>query len=543
MSKPDAQAENAASKAATELVSLQRQAAGLRVELAALRKAIGEGKLSLGSIRAGLDLQEANEKLVVAALRAQTESEASARALDEVSRSHDVDALTGLPNRNVFFDRLVRASAETRANGQRLAVLFIDLNGFKHVNDAHGHAAGDYVLKQAAQRLVALARPSDTVSRWGGDEFVVLLADTSHSAAAITASRIVEGLTFPVHIGENELWLTASIGGSIYPDDADDADDVRFLVDRADAAMYRAKRRGHGNGGYAFHDNDALAAGYPRAGTDLILKRASGPDLATIHPARYLDLKEANEQLVIAAIGEQELRAAAEKALRRQHEFVAVVAHELRNPLSPILAAAQLLCHAGINEPSASRAQAIIERQVAQMSRLVNDLLDMSRLTTGRFTLEKAPVDLIGIVETAVENCAHLVRARFQALNVSTPQSVMIDGDAARLAQVLSNLLDNASKYTPQGGMINLELKVDEKRVVVTLSDTGIGITAEALPHIFDPFLQDTHAITFNETGLGIGLTVVRELVQAHGGTVTAQSAGRGAGSRFIVILPLPYRW
>lgn len=537
MTEPEVRGPGAISAADAELASLRRQADDLRAELLALRQAVAEAERRLGSLQATDYLQEANEKLVIAALRAQSESETSARAFDEVSKSHDIDALTGLPNRNVFFDRLARASAETKANGQRLAVLFIDLNGFKQVNDTRGHAVGDHVLKQAAQRLVALARVTDTVSRWGGDEFLVLLTDISPGAAAIAASRIVEGLTFPVHIGEDELWLTASVGGSIYPDDADD---IQTLVDRADAAMYRAKRRGHGNGGYAFHNNDALAFDHPRAGTDLIMKRATEFELTTLHPARYLDLKEANEQLVIAAIGEQELRAAAEQALRKQHEFVAVVAHELRNPLSPILAAAQSLGRTGTNGSPAPRAQAIIERQVAQMSRLVNDLLDMSRLTTGRFTLEKEHVDLTGIVEMAIENCRHLVNARAQELTVSKPQSTLnVNGDAARLAQALSNLLDNASKYTPNGGAIDLEVKVDDPSVVITLSDTGIGITAEALPHVFEPFLQDTHAIAFNDVGLGIGLTVVRELITAHGGTVTAQSAGRGSGSCFVVTLPL----
>ncbi|WP_165989435.1 diguanylate cyclase domain-containing protein [Caballeronia sp. SBC1] len=537
---PDETKDDATIAAAIELADLRKQVGETRAELLRLRRAVATAKISLGTLHASDQLREANGKLVIATLQAQSDSDTATRTLGEVSRANEIDALTGLPNRAVLFKRLVRASAEMKAQNRQLAVLFIDLNGFKQVNDTRGHAVGDQVLKRAALCLIASTRATDFVSRYGGDEFLVLLNDISRSDAAIAASRIVEALTFPVRVGDDELWLTASVGISIYPDDAEEAES---LVDCADTAMYRAKRIGQGNGGYAFHVEEPATIEESRARVELTLKRATEFDLAAIQPAHYLDLKEANEQLVIAAIGAQELRAAAEVALKRQNEFLAVVAHELRNPLSPILAAAQSLGRAGTNEPLAPRAQIIIERQVAHMSRLVNDLLDMSRVTTGRFNLERHIVELDQVVAAAIDTCGHVISARSQELTVYRPScELKIDGDAARLTQVLINLLDNASKYTPQGGVIKLVVAVDKTDIVLTLSDTGIGITADALPHVFEPFLQDTHAIAFNNAGLGIGLTVVRELVVAHGGSVTAHSAGSGLGSCFIVTLPVAHQ-
>jgi len=535
---PDAKT-NATITAVIELADLRKQADEVRAELLRLRRAVFDAKINLGTLHASDHLREANGKLVIATLQAQTDSETAARTLGEISRANEIDALTGLPNRVVLFERLFQASADTKRHGRQLAVLFIDLNGFKQVNDSRGHTVGDEVLKRAAQCLLASTRATDTVSRYGGDEFLVLLTDISRADAAIAAGRVIEALTFPVHVGEVELWLSASVGISIYPDDAED---TKSLVERADTAMYRAKRSGRGHGGYAFYAEGAASISDQRAGVDLTLKRAPVFDLSALTPPRYLDLKEANEQLVIAAIGAQELRAAAEKIIVRQNHFLAVIAHELRSPLSAILAAAQSLVQAGTSEQVMSRVRGIIERQVTHMSRLVSDLLDMSRVTMGRFRLDCRIVELNDVVDAAIETCRHLISTRSQELSVRGPPcELKINGDVARLTQVLVNLMDNASKYTPEGGAINLAMEVDKASVVLTLTDTGIGITPEALPHVFEPFLQDAHAIAYNDAGLGIGLTVVRELVVAHGGSVVAQSAGSGRGSCFVVTLPLAH--
>lgn len=252
----------------------------------------------------------------------------------------------------------------------------------------------------------------------------------------------------------------------------------------------------------------------------------------------HAQLQEANERLVLAALTAQELQSAAEHAHRRQVEFLAVLAHELRNPLTPIRMSAELLCRLPAGE--LPKVQAVIERQVAHLSRLVGDLLDVSRVVTGKLRLEFESVDLAGTIDQAVHACRPAMDKRRQHLHLRLPpQSLPLRGDPLRLGQVVSNLLDNASKYTPDGGDIALSAVVVDDAVVMTVSDSGIGIATEALPGVFEPFVQDARAIGFNRAGLGIGLTVVRELVEGHGGSVVARSAGVGLGSQFVVTLPL----
>lgn len=251
-------------------------------------------------------------------------------------------------------------------------------------------------------------------------------------------------------------------------------------------------------------------------------------------------LREANENLILAAISAQELQAAAEQAQHRQSEFLAVVAHELRHPLAPIRNAAAILGRIAAKEPLLARMQALIERQVVHMSRLVSDLLDVSRVHTGKLRLERSVVDMTALIEGAAEGCRPTMEARHQIFSVQMPSCALaLEGDPVRLAQVLSNLLDNASKYTPEAGHIALAVEVAAEVLVMTVSDDGIGISAQALGKVFEPFVQEAEATVFNGGGLGIGLTVVRELVEAHGGTVEARSAGSGCGSQFVVTLPL----
>jgi len=242
--------------------------------------------------------------------------------------------------------------------------------------------------------------------------------------------------------------------------------------------------------------------------------------IAPLRRRNIADLREANERLA------------------RQTELIAVVAHELRGPLAPIRTAAALLGRLPAHQ--LPTVQAMIERQVAHLSRLVGDLLDVSRVATGKLRLDIERVDLADIVNHAIDACLPAMHARWQHLQVRVPpHPIPMRGDPHRLAQVVGNLLDNASKYTPHGGEIALSVVVAEDAVVMTVSDNGIGITAEALPRVFEPFVQDAHAVGFNGGGLGIGLTLVRELVQGHGGSVVAASAGPGLGSRFVVTLPL----
>lgn len=271
--------------------------------------------------------------------------------------------------------------------------------------------------------------------------------------------------------------------------------------------------------------------------------------LATLQPdtgddaldPRLRDLREANAQLVIAALTAQELEAKAEHAHTQQIRFLAMVAHELRNPLTPIRTVSLLLNHAGLDKPQLTRLQGIIERQVTHISRLIDDLLDGSRVSAGKFQLTRQVMELADVLDAAVQMCKPAMDQRRQRLVVSLPEGpVSVEGDAVRLTQVFSNLLENASKYTPDDGEIQLAMDQQGPRVVVKVADNGMGISASALPYIFDLFVQDTTASAFAQTsqGLGIGLAVVRDLVEAHGGTVTATSPGRHLGSEFVVMLP-----
>lgn len=524
--------DRALAEAERELAQLREQAGQVRVALARLHQEIADAESRLGG---SARLIEANERLILAALRARSETEAVSRSLEEVARSAEFDALTALPNRARLLDRFTQAIASAKRHGTRMALLFLDLNNFKQINDTLGHAVGDEVLSLAAHRLASLIRDADTVSRYGGDEFVILLADISRPDDAIlVADKLIAALAAPCRVAEHVFRLTASIGICIFPDDGDD---VNTLIARADAAMYRAKRQGTGS--FIFHGDEP--AGQSPALASLQHPFTHHEQASSEYERHHSQLREANGELVLAALDARDLQAAAERAQQQQKEFLAVVAHELRNPLTPIRIAAEMLGFARPEE--IPRYQAIIENEVEHMVRLVSDLIDMSRVNTGKLRIERKPVDLSEIIDEAVAACRPAMDTRLQHFSVQAPaHAIRLNADPVRMAQVMRNLLDNASKYTPNGGQIALSVAVLDETVVVSVSDNGIGITAELLLRVFEPFVQDKHAIGFNGAGMGIGLTVVRELVDAHGGHVVARSAGTGLGSQFVVSLPLPGR-
>jgi PAS domain S-box-containing protein len=242
-------------------------------------------------------------------------------------------------------------------------------------------------------------------------------------------------------------------------------------------------------------------------------------------------------------------RKQAEEALReadrRKDEFLAMLAHELRNPLAPIRNALHLMEMAGANEAFARQARQMIERQVEQLVRLVDDLLDVSRITRGKINLQKQRVDLATLVARAVESSQPLIDARKHRLEIAMPKApLVVEGDPVRLVQVLLNLLNNAAKYTPEGGQIWLTAELasrdgQQPEAVLRVRDTGMGIPRNMLPKVFDLFTQVDRSRDRAEGGLGIGLTLVHRLVELHGGTVEACSEGPGQGSEFIVRLPL----
>jgi two-component system CheB/CheR fusion protein len=225
---------------------------------------------------------------------------------------------------------------------------------------------------------------------------------------------------------------------------------------------------------------------------------------------------------------------------RRKDEFLAMLSHELRNPLAPITNALELLrLQRGSGNPTEEHARTVIERQVGQLKHLVDDLLEVSRVTTGNVRLRRDRVDLGGIASRAVETARPLIEQRRHELRVSVPpEPIWLHGDPARLEQVVVNLLTNAAKYTAEGGRIRLAVAQEDGRVALRVRDTGMGIAPELLPRIFDLFTQAERSLERADGGLGIGLSLVKRLVELHGGTVEATSAV-GQGSEFVVRLPL----
>jgi PAS domain S-box-containing protein len=224
----------------------------------------------------------------------------------------------------------------------------------------------------------------------------------------------------------------------------------------------------------------------------------------------------------------------------RKDQFLAMLAHELRNPLAPIRNAIQVLRVLGPADPRLQSAREVIDRQIRHLTRLVDDLLDVSRITQGKVTLRKDNVELATIIAHAVETYRTVIDERRQHLEVSLPvRPLPVEGDPIRLEQIVGNLLNNASKYTEEGGRIWLSAERSANEIVVRIRDTGIGIPEDVLPHVFDLFSQANRSLDRSQGGLGIGLTLVRSMVEMHGGKVEAFSAGPGRGSEFIVTLPL----
>jgi signal transduction histidine kinase/CheY-like chemotaxis protein len=233
---------------------------------------------------------------------------------------------------------------------------------------------------------------------------------------------------------------------------------------------------------------------------------------------------------------EEELRESA----RQKDEFLAILAHELRNPLAPISNAVELLKLSDPAEPTVVEARDMIDRQVTHMVRLIDDLLDMSRITRGKMRLRRERVEIGGLLEQVAGTARpQLQRHGHELIVTLPPKPVYLDADPVRLAQVFSNLLHNACKYTPQGGHIHLSAEGEGENLVVGVSDNGIGIRAEDLPRLFELFAQVDAGSTTCSGGLGIGLALSRQLVEMHGGSIEARSEGPGKGSEFRVSLPL----
>ena len=273
---------------------------------------------------------------------------------------------------------------------------------------------------------------------------------------------------------------------------------------------------------------------------DIIDAHAQEKDRSEAFALLVQQLQDANEHLVLATLDARDLQATAEAANLRQIEFLSMLAHELRNPLQPMAMASDLLAgYAGLH-PTIAKVHDIYSRQTAHMERLVDDLLDASRVSSGKITLQLAPVLLHDILDDAVETALPGIERRHQRLQVRLPAvPLLIQGDLIRLAQVFSNLLINASKFTQELGHIDIGAQQIGDMVQVWVNDDGAGISAELQPFVFDLFTQGHRSLERAQGGLGIGLSLVRSITQLHGGSATVISEGAGKGSRFIITLPL----
>jgi signal transduction histidine kinase len=249
---------------------------------------------------------------------------------------------------------------------------------------------------------------------------------------------------------------------------------------------------------------------------------------------------KANQDLQAEIVERRRAEEAVREADRRKSEFLAMLAHELRNPLAPIRNAVEILRRSGGNEQRVKPATEMMHRQVGQMVHLVDDLLDVSRISRGQIELHREPVELESLVHHAVEAVRPLCESMDHKLTVTLPPPpTYLNADPTRLAQVVGNLLNNACKFTERGGRIRLTVEREGKHAVVRVEDTGIGMAAKQLLRIFEMFTQVDTSLGRSRDGLGIGLTLVKTLVEMHGGTVEARSAGVGQGSEFVVRLPV----
>jgi signal transduction histidine kinase len=281
------------------------------------------------------------------------------------------------------------------------------------------------------------------------------------------------------------------------------------------------------------------------AGADDYLEKAGLTGELLERSMRYSLAQQRAEAVLerqVAARTEELAKAnnALREADRRKDEFLSTLGHELRNPLAPILNALEIIRLSGDNPDAVAHQRERLERQVRQMVRLVDDLLEVSRVTTGKLRLNTEPVALQDIFDAALDISRPLIEKAQLTLAIKLPaEPIVFEADRVRLAQVFSNLLNNAAKYSEPGGQVSLTATVADDRVVVKVRDTGVGISPELLPHIFELFTQVDRSLNRSQGGLGVGLALVRRFVELHGGSVTANSEGVGKGAEFTVELPL----
>jgi len=290
----------------------------------------------------------------------------------------------------------------------------------------------------------------------------------------------------------------------------------------------------------------ALALRNERAydGREIIIERPDGERITCL---AHVSLIHNDHGQVLGAMnvlvditGRKRAEEALKEADRAKNEFLATLSHELRNPLAPIHSALSILRIKGTAEPEGQRALDVIDRQMRQMTHLVNDLLDIGRITENRLTLRRKEVDIADVVHTAIEISRPAMDEARHTFNVTMPRgSVCVDGDIHRLTQAVANLLNNAATFTPRGGHIELRVELRGAEIVLSVEDDGIGISSEKLEDIFDMFIQADHSPDRVHAGLGVGLPLSQRIAEMHGGSIDVESAGPGTGSTFSMRLPV----
>ncbi|WP_224244205.1 hybrid sensor histidine kinase/response regulator [Hyalangium gracile] len=383
------------------------------------------------------------------------------------------------------------------------------------------------VFKNITERKAAEAKLQESEARFRNmaDHAPVMLWVTDTRAQCIYLNQ--QWLSFTGQTAETGLglgWLEA-----VHPDDARRAGAIFLAANEKQESFrleYRLRRK---DGEYRW----AIDAASPRFGPD-------GEFLGYI--GSVIDIterKQAEEERELLLRREQTARAQAEEANRLKDEFLATVSHELRTPLTAMLGWVQMLRSGMLTEDKRDRALATVERNARSQAQLIEDLLDVSRILAGKLKLEVEFVDVGSVVEAAMETVRPAAEAKGIRLQVALDSTCSIMGDAARLQQVVWNLLSNAVKFTPKGGRVQVLVERRDSSVEVTVADTGRGIPQDFLPHVFERFRQAEGGTTRQAGGLGLGLSIVRHLVEAQGGTVSAASDGEGQGATFVVRLPL----
>jgi PAS domain S-box-containing protein len=370
-----------------------------------------------------------------------------------------------------------------------------------------------FVVREAAEERIYSLRSADVLYR-------AMIEEMKDGAVALDASGlIIYCNAYFAQLMKDER--AAIIGTKIFPFAPGDAEE--FFAALREQARNGTSRR------------------------EIELRAADGTMVPVLAAMNRIRLDADNEVycLIVTDLRERKLREELLVEGRRKDEFLAMLAHELRNPIAPIRYASERL---GVGQPTHERlqwARNVIERQVDQLTRLVDDLLDVSRISRGKVRLDMEPVDVDAVVSRALDTVRPLIEARKQDLKLTRPgQRLRVRGDATRLAQVVSNLLNNAAKFTPERGQIAVSVEAEEEKdrqrwVRIAVTDNGVGITPGVLPEIFNLFAQADSTQGRSQGGLGIGLTLVRSFVDMHGGTVSGTSEGTGRGSTFVVRLPL----